>query len=43
MQKEMAINKMSTHCKKIAANSTASATEYDALADLHEAESKKAK
>ncbi len=43
MQKRGAMDKMGSHCKKIAANSTSSAAEYDALADLHEAESKKAK
>lgn len=43
MQKHGAMDKMGSHCKKIAANSTSSAAEYDALADLHEAESKKAK
>ncbi len=31
------------HCKKIAADDTAMATEYDALAKLHDDEAKKAK
>ncbi len=43
MQKMGAANQMGSHCKKIAANSTETAAEYDALAQLHEAESKKAK
>lgn len=42
-QKRGARDQMGSHCKKIAANSTSSAAEYDALAALHEAESKKAK
>jgi hypothetical protein len=33
-------SQMAEHCKKIAANSTATATEYDALAKLQEAEAK---
>lgn len=40
-QKRGARDQMGSHCKKIAANATSSAAEYDALADLHEAESKK--
>lgn len=43
LQKRGAMDKMAGHCKKIAANSTSSAAEYDALADLHEAEAKNAK
>ena len=43
MQKRGAADKMGQHCKKISANSKASAAEYDSLAQLHEAESKKAK
>lgn len=42
-QKRGALDQMGRHCKKIAANSTSSAAEYDALADLHDAEAKKAK
>lgn len=34
---------MQAHCKKIAANHTAVAAEYEALAKLHEEEAKKAK
>ncbi len=43
MRKEGALGKMGPHCKKIAANSMATAAEYDALAAFHETESKKAK
>ena len=35
--------KMRQHCKKLAAENTAMAQEYDALAKFHEAESKKPK
>ena len=34
---------MKQHCKKIAANFTSMASEYDAMAKLHDAESEKAK
>ena len=34
---------MQAHCKKIAANHTATAAEYEALAKLHDEEAKKAK
>jgi len=43
MQKHGAMDPMKRHCKKIAANSKANAAEYDSLAQLHEAESKKLK
>jgi hypothetical protein len=33
---------MSNHCKRLAASNNAAADEYEALAKLHEAESKKA-
>jgi hypothetical protein len=41
--KRTGVDQMGRHCKKIAANSMSSAAEYDALAELHDAESKKAK
>lgn len=43
LQKHGAADPMRAHCKKIAANSKATAAEYDALARLHDAESKKVK
>ncbi len=42
-QKRGATDKMGQHCKKVSANSKATAAEYDSLAQLHEAESKQAK
>jgi hypothetical protein len=43
LQKHGAADPMKQHCTKIAANSRATAAEFDSLAQLHEAESKKAK
>ena len=43
LQKTGAKDLMKQHCMKIAANSKSTAAEYDSLAQLHEAESKKAK
>ena len=43
LQKTGAKDPMKQHCMKIAANSKSTAAEYDSLAQLHEAESKKAK
>lgn len=40
LQKRGAMDQVVNHYKNIAANSTASATQYDRLANLHEAESK---
>jgi len=40
--KMMDRERMKTHCKKIAAENTAIAAEYEELAKLHEGESKKA-
>lgn len=42
-QKRGALDKMGSHCKKIASNDMSNAAEYDALAKLHDAESMKAK
>ena len=43
LQKHGAADTMQKHCMKIAANNTAMAVEYDSLAQLHEAESKRTK
>ncbi len=43
LQKRGAMDQMVAHCNNIAANSTAAATKYDRLANLHEAESKTVK
>ena len=43
LQKRGAMDQMGGHCKKIASNDMSNATEYDALAKLHDAESMKAK